>query len=79
MATKNHPHDPPGKIDRNEMVHVYSTNVVSTCMFTQKMLPIVQPKDGATNGKVLYISSFLGSISANTPKETNFYMATSYR
>ena len=78
MATSNHPIDPPGSIDPAEFVRVLSTNVVGTCRITQTFLPIIRPKDDS-RGKVIYVSSFLGSIGANSPSETNFYMATSYR
>jgi len=76
VATKNHPHDPPEFLDTAEMTDVYATNVAGTCAVTQAMLPLLR-KSG--NPRVLAISSFLGSISRNTPRETNFYMATSYR
>eukprot|EP00095_Tigriopus_kingsejongensis_P009183 maker-scaffold145_size311916-snap-gene-2.25 protein:Tk09183 transcript:maker-scaffold145_size311916-snap-gene-2.25-mRNA-1 annotation:"short chain oxidoreductase" len=83
IATSNHPNDPPGSMERVEMERVFSTNVISVAMFTQTFLPIIQggtEKEGdCVPGKILYISSFLGSIACNVPKETNFYMATTYR
>ncbi|TRY69488.1 hypothetical protein TCAL_15118, partial [Tigriopus californicus] len=61
-----------------EMDKVLSVNVSSVGMLTQSFLPIIRGSDGSP-GKVIYISSLLGSIQLNTPKETNFYMSTSYR
>lgn len=78
ISTSNHPDDPPGQLDRKEMDKVLSVNVSSVGMLTQSFLPIIKGSDGAP-GKVIYISSLLGSIQLNTPKETNFYMSTSYR
>jgi len=76
VATKNHPHDPPEFLDPAEMTQVYATNVAGTCAITQALLPLLRK---APSPRVLFISSFLGSTSRNEPKETNFYMATSYR
>ncbi|XP_059081282.1 C-signal-like [Tigriopus californicus] len=78
ISTSNHPDDPPGQLDRKEMDKVLSVNVSSVGMLTQSFLPIIRGSDGSP-GKVIYISSLLGSIQLNTPKETNFYMSTSYR
>lgn len=72
VAAKNHPHDNTDNIDRADMINQYNINVVGVAKVTDAS-GVLRKEN--TNGKVINISSQLGSI-AKTQSSGAFRSAT---
>lgn len=71
VSNKDHPDDPADKVDRQEMVDIYNTNVAGPMAVTKVMAPLME---ASLDPVVINISSRLGSISSS-----NRYTTTSYQ
>ena len=62
VSNKDHPDDPADKVDRQEMVDIYNTNVAGPMAVTKVMAPLME---ASPDPVVINISSRLGSISSS--------------
>ena len=74
VASKTHPVDDPDKIDREDMLNQFNINVAGVAKVTEVSGVL---KDDNKNGRVINISSQLGSVEIT--QERGSYYATSYR
>lgn len=63
IASKNHPIDPVLKIDPEDFMKIFRVNVIGAWRVTTTYLDLVKKK----NGKVIMLSSDLGSVENNRP------------
>ena len=59
ISNKDHPEEPPSKMERDEFLHIMNTNVAGVCVMTQAFLPLLLKSESP---KVINIGSGLGSI-----------------
>ena len=74
INNKTYPIEDPDKIDRQEMIDIFNTNVVSVGQVTVAS-GVLRPEN--KNGKVINISSIMGSIKYT--QALGYYNAVSYR
>ena len=74
VAAKNHPHDNTANIDRADMINQYNINVVGVAKVTEAS-GVLRKEN--TIGKVINISSLLGSISRT--QSSGAFRSATYR